>query len=153
MSRAWDWADDSFCRRCTQYSHYILKSMVLVYAHVPSCKSEVRHLECSAIPLRMLSQYTKSQMPDVAPKHPSLPSACNQKKPGLLTGPLLYSGRRSLRSGLMSGCHCAKNVIATEAVSFSCSTQLSPLPYRGQYIPHINQQLQAERMSVLRQTL
>ena len=33
------------------------------------------------------------------------------------TGPPWYSGRRSPRSGEMSGCHCARNVIAVRHVS------------------------------------
>lgn len=82
-------------------------------------------------------------------RHPMLsPLFLNQRKLFPAAGPWLNSGRRSFRCGDMRGCHCARKVIAVHLIS---SRLLSLV--RLQYVPHMSQQLAADRIIVDRQTL
>ena len=51
-------------------------------------------------------------LPSLSVQHSFSSAPLNQKKLSPFTGPPLYSGLRSPRCGWMSGCHCARNVIA-----------------------------------------
>lgn len=73
----------------------------------------------------------------------------NQNMLPPFTGPWLNSGRRSLRSGAISGCHCARNVITVNRCQLAARASL----LLSVNVHHISQQLTADSIIVERQTL
>lgn len=83
----------------------LLPLSAAIFHHlIPSQKSHEVH---SITPVN-----SHFSLPSLSVQHSFSSAPFNQKKLSPFTGPPLYSGRRSPRCGWMSGCHCARNVIA-----------------------------------------
>jgi len=88
----------------------------ILYLYIPLSSTPIIHRP------HLNSRSSKTKRYPIPTKHKNAISIGNsfistrsfyaQNMPFDATGPPLYSGRRSARSGAMSGCHCARKVIA-----------------------------------------